>query len=284
MGFDPATIQFLAASRKLGVSLDRVLTLGRQWMYIKPGHLQALLARNGVHLSPAEAVALFADDGYCERFLKSLGAADVDSMDVSAYEKATIIHDLNQPWPDSLQERFSLIIDAGTLEHVFNFPVAIRSIMEAIAPGGHFLCITPANNLMGHGFYQFSPELFFRVFTPENGFAIEKVIVYEQPWKDTWYEVANPSVVRSRVELVNTRPVYMIVCAKKIASVDVLAQAPVQSDYPLMYWLAAPGAEAAGVNHRPGAPALRRLAPDWVASWYRKLRPFRPRYFKKVRS
>jgi hypothetical protein len=72
MGFDPATIQFLAASRKLGVSLDRVLSLGRQWMYIKPDHLQALLAGNGVNLSPAEAAALFADDGYCERFLKSL--------------------------------------------------------------------------------------------------------------------------------------------------------------------------------------------------------------------
>jgi len=284
MGFDPATIQFLAASQKLGVSLDRVLTLGRQWMYIKPDQLRALLARNGVNMSGPEAAALFADDGYCERFLNSLGAANVDSMDVSAYEKATIIHDLNQPWPDSLRERFSLIIDAGTLEHVFNFPIAIKSIMEAIAPGGHFLCITPANNLMGHGFYQFSPELYFRVFTPENGFAIEKVIVYEQPWKGTWYEVANPSQIRSRVELVNTRPVYMIVCAKKIASVDVLAQAPVQSDYPLMYWQAAPGAEAAGLKPKPGASMLRNLAPEWVGAWYRKLRPFRPRYFKKVRS
>jgi SAM-dependent methyltransferase len=205
-------------------------------------------------------------------------------MDVSAYEKATIIQDLNQPWPDSLRERFSLVIDAGTLEHVFNFPVAIRSIMEAIAPGGHFLCITPANNQMGHGFYQFSPELYFRVFAAENGFAIEKVIVYEQPWKGIWYEVANPSEIRSRVELVNTRPVYMIVYARKIASVDVLAQAPVQSDYPLMYWQAGPGGEAAGVERKPGASAIRNLAPEWVASWYRKLRPFRPQYFKKVRS
>lgn len=284
MGFDPATIQFLATSRNRGVALDRVLTLGRQWMYVKPDRLQALLARNGVNLSPAEAAALLADNGYCERFLKSLGAANVDSMDVSAYEKATIIQDLNQPWPDSLRERFSLVIDAGTLEHVFNFPVAIRSIMEAIARGGHFLCITPANNQMGHGFYQFSPELYFRLFSRENGFEIEKLIVYEQPWKDTWYEVANPSEIRSRVELVNARPVYMIVCAKKIASVDVLARAPVQSDYSFMYWQAAPGAEVAGVQRKPGASALRNLTPEWMASWYRKLRPFRPRYFKKVRS
>jgi hypothetical protein len=32
--------------------------------------------------------------------------------------------------------------------------------------------VTPANNQMGHGFYQFSPELFFRVFSQENGYLL----------------------------------------------------------------------------------------------------------------
>ncbi len=279
MGFDLATIQFLAQSRHL--SLDRVLTLGRQWLNTRPQDVSPLLARLGIKLSAEQTNRIFAElEGYCEPLLKVLGAGCVDSMDVSPYEKATIIQDLNRPWPPALRDRFSLLIDAGTLEHVFNFPEAIRNCMQAIAPDGHFLCITPANNLLGHGFYQFSPELYFRVFTPENGFTIEKVLVYEQPWSSLWYEVANPSDIRSRVELCNSRPVYMIVCAKKIASVDLFAQAPVQSDYPLIYWQAP---QPAAVKRWTGISGIKRHTPEWIAVWYRRLRPFHPRCFRKVR-
>jgi hypothetical protein len=282
MGFDLATIQFLARSKDLGVSLDRVLTLGRQWLYVKPDEVRSLLARNGIKLTAEDASRLFAEKGYCEPLLKLLGANQIDSMDVSPYENATIIHDLNQPWPDALKDRFSLLVDAGTLEHIFNFPLAIRNCMQAVAPGGHLLCVTPANNLMGHGFYQFSPELFFRVFTPENGFEIRKILVYEQPWKSVWYEVADPREIRSRIEVVNSLPTYLIVCARKIASVDMFARPPLQSDYPLTYWNQTPGAD--GGDKKPPATVssyVRRHVPDWVTHWHRRLRPFHPRYFRK---
>ncbi len=282
MGFDLATIQFLARSKDLGISLGQVLTLGRQWMYVKPDEMRPLLARNGINLSGDQTARLFADKGYCEPLLKLLGAGHIDSMDVSSYENATITHDLNQPWPDDLRDRFSLIIDGGTLEHVFNFPLAIKNCMQAVALGGHFLGVTPANNQMGHGFYQFSPELFFRVFTPENGFEIQTVLLYEQPWESVWYEVADPQVLRSRVELVNSRPAYLIVCAKKIASVDI-ALAPVASDYPLTYWKLPLGANPGGAKPPATVSSIKRYAPQWVANWYRRLRPFRPPYFKKVR-
>jgi SAM-dependent methyltransferase len=279
MGFDLATIQFLARSRDLGISLDRVLTLGRQWLYVKPHELRRVLAHNGIALGDDETGRLFSEDGYCEPLMKLLGARHIDSMDVSPYEKATIIHDLNQPWPLELRDRFSLLVDAGTLEHVFNFPVAIRNCMEAVAPGGHFLTITPANNLLGHGFYQFSPELFFRIFSPENGFEIAKILLYEQPFDSTWYQVSDPREVRSRVELTNSRPAYLIVCAKKIASIDVFAQPPLQSDYPLIYWQ-----KDAGGTTEPAKSLLKRWTPGWLADRYRRLRPFNPRYFKKERS
>ena len=70
-----------------------------------------------------------------------------------------------------LKNKYTLVIDGGCLEHIFNFPVAIKNCMEMLQEGGHFIGITPANNLMGHGFYQFSPELYFRIFSKENGFA-----------------------------------------------------------------------------------------------------------------
>jgi SAM-dependent methyltransferase len=281
MGFDSATIEFLAGAKALGISLDRVLTLGRQSIHVKPKEVRSIFARHGLAITEEEGLRLYAEDGYCEPLLRILGARRVDSMDVSDYEKATIIHDLNCPWPEALREQFDVVIDAGTLEHVFNFPLAIANCMAAIVPGGRFLCITPANNALGHGFYQFSPELYFRIFVPENGFEIEKVLLFEHPWKSVWYEVSDPARIRSRVELVNRNPTYMIVCARKIAAAEVFAQPPVQSDYPLIYWQQR-GSDADRPLLAP-VSFFKGLVPEWAANRYRRLRPFRSRYFRKVR-
>ncbi len=279
-----ATIQFLARAAAGGVSLDRVLTLGRQWLYVKPDEVQGVLTRSGVATAAQDATRIFEEaGGYCEPLLKHLGAAQIDSMDVSNYENATILQDLNRPWPESLREKFSVVIDAGTLEHVFNFPLALKNCLDAVAIGGHFITITPANNLLGHGFYQFSPELYFRVFTKDNGFSLETVLVYEQPWSSVWYEVADPEQVRSRVELANSKPTYMIVCARKVAAVEVFATPPVQSDYQFMYWKQTPGKGTAGefVTGRPRS--WKTHAPAWIGNLYRRLKPFRLPYFRKKR-
>jgi len=60
-------------------------------------------------------------------FARELGASKVSAMDVSEYEGADILHDLNVPAPANLHERFDLLIDGGTLEHVFNVPVSMES-------------------------------------------------------------------------------------------------------------------------------------------------------------
>ena len=71
------------------------------------------------------------------------------------------------------------MIESGSLEHIFNFPVAITNLAGMLKVGGTLFVTTPANNLMGHGFYQFSPELMFRVFSDENGFALRDVLLFE---------------------------------------------------------------------------------------------------------
>src|SRR5262249_50656134 len=96
----------------------------------------------------------------------------VESIDFSNNEGATIVHDLGQPLPTDLHARFDLAVDGGTLEHVFNFPVAIANLMRLVKVGGIAYTNGPCNNLCGHGFYQFSPELMYRVFSASNGFEI----------------------------------------------------------------------------------------------------------------
>jgi hypothetical protein len=139
------------------------------------------------------------------------------------------LHDLNEPVPGNLKNRFTAIVDGGTMEHIFNVPVAFKNCMEMLEIGGHYLAITPANNLFGHGFYQFSPELFFSLFKEHNGFKTKIVILRVDGAKD-WYEVLNPDTVKSRVFFKNDKPTNLMIIAEKISETgDVLKVQ--QSDY-----------------------------------------------------
>lgn len=97
---------------------------------------------------------------HADDFFRGLGATSVDVMDVSEYEGANILHDLNQPVSTQLTDAYDCVFDGGATEHVFNFPMALKNCMEMVKVGGHLIVIAPWNNYAGQGFYQLSPELF----------------------------------------------------------------------------------------------------------------------------
>ncbi len=230
MGVTKADCTFLFYGKSIGIDFDRTCMLGRLKLYMKVEEIKDFLLKyknNSEEINKANFV-----DEYSEPLFNILGAANVDSIDISAYEKATIIHDLNTPISATLHNSFSCIIDGGTLEHVFNFPVAIKSCMEALKVGGHFIGISPANNQMGHGFYQFSPELYYRIFSEENGFRINKMLLSADSVSETqWYEVVDPKSVRSRVTVVNNYPLTLRFIAEKISHQNVFVSSPQQIDY-----------------------------------------------------
>ncbi|MDR1149764.1 MAG: class I SAM-dependent methyltransferase, partial [Spirochaetaceae bacterium] len=84
---------------------------------------------------------------------KHFGAVTVDSIDYSDYEGASIVHDMNLPVPGHLKEKYDCVWDGGALEHVFNYPTAIKNCMDMVKIGGHLILETPCNNQCGHGFY-----------------------------------------------------------------------------------------------------------------------------------
>ena len=219
----------------MDLNFEKVLTIGRQVIQMKERDLKDLMVKNG--LSKEVVQDVLPENGFSEDFFKTLGATTVDSMDASNYESATIIHDLNQPISDDLKSKFSMVIDSGTLEHVFNFPTAIRSCMEMIQTGGYYIGITPANNFFGHGFYQFSPELFFRIFDKQNGFEVEKMYFYVDDLNGaTYYEVSDPHDIKNRVTLINSQRSYLFVIARKLEETEIFKEIPFQSDYEHILW------------------------------------------------
>lgn len=234
MGLNINATKLLLNLRSEGFEFGKVITLGRQRLNLSSSDLQ----RNLRHFKyDVDARALKRkSNSYCEPFMELLGAAQVDSMDVSDYEKATLLHDLNQPLPEAYKSTYQTVIDSGTLEHVFNFPVAIRNCMELLQTGGHYIGITPCNNFFGHGFYQFSPELYYRVFSTENGFEVKEMLFFIDDPATSFYAVKDPAEVRERVILNNAYPSFLFVVAKKLSEQPVFKNTPQQSDYENIIW------------------------------------------------
>lgn len=172
---------------------------------------------------------------YSEPLFQALGATQVDSMDNTTYEGANHIHDLNQPIPAHLKEQFDVVYDGGTLEHVFNLPTALRSAMEMLKKDGRLFIHTPVNNTSGHGFYQFSPELFFAAFGADNGFEVERLVLHRTGPYGRWYQVSNPDKIRERVELITFTPVMALVQARRVEVKPIFEKWPQQAIYAHMW-------------------------------------------------
>ena len=166
MGLDIHALNFLLIYKRK--KLKDTVTIGRQSL-----HLEEDTLRKFIELKSNYKHNLFSE----ELLKKYFNAKKVDSIDISAFEEATIIHDMNQMIPKKYHKKFDTVINYGSLEHIFNFPVAIMNCSLMLKPGGQIFHIFPANNFCGHGFYQFSPELFSSLYNKKNGYTQTDIFI-----------------------------------------------------------------------------------------------------------
>jgi hypothetical protein len=247
--------------------MDKVLMIGRQALFLHHSELRQIRK-----VCPG-ALPNYSWGEYADRFFaECLHAREIKSLDFSSYEGADVLHDLNKPIPDSWYGQYDVVIEAGTLEHIFNFPIAVANLMKMTKVGGTIFVSMVTNNLCGHGFYQFSPELVFRVFSSENGFRIGKVFAVEAEYPgvelkptSTLFEVVDPAQVGERVGLLTRHPVMLFFDTVKIADGPLFSASPIQSDYSAL-WREV-GQTKVSTTHRwlkrmPGYSSSR----SWLAS------------------
>jgi len=63
------------------------------------------------------------------------------------------------------------------MEHVFNASQGLKNVTRLCAPGGQIIHSLPANNFCNHGFWQFSPELFFSLYSDKNGYSETEIFL-----------------------------------------------------------------------------------------------------------
>ena len=151
MAIDVHGLNFLAFAKANKVNFSTVLTLGRQAIQVSEPDLRYFLNLMGRKDLVNKLLHSGPGDAYCENLLKlAFDANTVDSIDASNYEAATIVHDMNMPL--TWNKKYSLVIDFGCLEHIFNVPVALDNITSRCEVDGHILHVSPGNNLCGHGY------------------------------------------------------------------------------------------------------------------------------------
>jgi SAM-dependent methyltransferase len=214
---------------------------------------------------------------------KAIGFSNVFSLDVSPYEGADFVWDLNYPVGNELAGRFDFIYDGGTIEHIFNFPQVLENLHKLLKPEGYIFHESPANNFVDHGFYQFSPSVFHDYYTA-NGYQIVSSLlcrVYKR--KNKSYRAFNYTPVRfehrsyggwGRAVLSN------VVVVKKLASSST-GLIPQQSRYLEIFW-----DKRVPITNRNSDGWKKRLATSFpkIRYWYVRLRRPTSEFFSQLRS
>lgn len=231
MGLSWHDARYLALWAGRDLRLGNVLTIARQDIFLGYHQGRTMLEDLRPEIG-AERIEKIIRSQHCEELLLALGAEEVSSLDYSDYEGATIVHDFNKPIPKDMAGKYDCVIEAGSIEHIFDIKTSFLNLMQLVRSGGHVVVSQMANNYCGHGFYQFSPELFYRVFSEDNGFRVRFCGVHENYFYAPVRRVPDPMSVRGRIEAVgDANGLRIVVVAQKIEDRPLFASPPLQSDY-----------------------------------------------------
>lgn len=113
----------------------------------------------------------FYDHPDLRALLTAAGLTEILALD-RFDDRAELRYDLNLPLPEAEHERFRVVFDIGSLEHVFDTRQCLENCMRMVKPDGLYFLHTPVKGFYDHGLHTFSPELVIQAFE-RNGFAIE---------------------------------------------------------------------------------------------------------------
>jgi SAM-dependent methyltransferase len=239
MGIDYTGCEAIFHSFKYVENKKNILTLGRQGIHIPPNTVDYFLDKNHFpHLKNRYHW------GFCENLFLDLGFNNIDSIDNSPYEGASIIHNMNTPIPNHLMQKYDYILDAGTTEHIFNMPQVCENIIDLLSPEGIYVSITPNNNLSGHGIYQFSPEFYLSAYSKKYGMEVKELYIAKVgSGINDWINVNDfneKNDGRNISKFDTTEHVYVIAIIKKLTidykRENLITNSPNQYSYENIYW------------------------------------------------
>jgi hypothetical protein len=103
--------------------------------------------------------------GYAENFLKNIGFSAIDSLDLTDFEGANKLFNLSIPLStqeaDLIKDKYDVVLDFGTSEHVFSLASSIKNSLFMLKNGGNLIMSLPMSGFTDHGFFQISPCFYY---------------------------------------------------------------------------------------------------------------------------
>ncbi len=207
MGIPRGTARLMLDEHRQRPFQGTVLQMGRSNIYLTQKELEKWARWHSVVLNPVDSVRPSHDPRLARQsciddstFFGQLGFEHVESCDISDWEGADHLFDLNQPAPEHLAGRFDVIIDPGSIPQIFHLPNLLKNVFDLLPVGGRIIhAAVPSNNHVDLGFYMFSPT-FFHDFYTANRFRIDchylcqyfpywvRGRLHSAPWKIYRYE------------------------------------------------------------------------------------------------
>lgn len=124
----------------------RVLLIGKSTVGVNSQNIKSLASSYGIKIDSTDFITrdvvtkrssqeFWVDD---VELMKNLfpGIKSVDVLDVSSYEGANIIADLNMPLPSNLHGKFDFVYDSSVLDNIFNPAQMIQNVALMLKNGG----------------------------------------------------------------------------------------------------------------------------------------------------
>ncbi len=154
------------------------LCVGAPDLWVTPGTLK----KHGITaISAEEARALRKVTGrdaqrlskkLMSQLFQSYGYRKYSELDIS--ERADIICNLNEPVSSALHERFDLVWDNGTVEHIMNINQTLENLARMTKVGGKIVHSQGIGDQTNFGYWTISPNFYLDFYTA-NGFEVNVI-------------------------------------------------------------------------------------------------------------
>ena len=118
--------------------------------------------------------------GYADNFIKEIGFAQVDSLDLTNFEGANKLFNLSIPLSsqnaNDIKNKYDAVFDFGTSEHVFSIATSIKNSLYMLKKNGALIMSIPMTGFADHGFFQVSPCFYYAL--NNNIFELDRLYFY----------------------------------------------------------------------------------------------------------
>ena len=165
MGLGIGAVQNILELNNLGYfkNSNNTIEIGSQNLHLNVADLKELLNTAGINKNLEENFPHvknwpFSPKCQSKYLWESLGINDYKCIDMDG-ENNAIVHDLNKPFGDkSLFNKFDIVTDFGSCEHVFNVAECYKTMHNLTKPGGYM--IIAQATLKGNGYFKFDQSFF----------------------------------------------------------------------------------------------------------------------------